>query len=336
MKRTISVLMLILLCITAFFGCTQKKIIPLEYTPEILINLEYPDKELVWAGRFETPSIESGFFLYSESKFFGVVYDHGIEVSPLKNDTTYFKFGDAYANEYIAKILKIKREKLREKFNLAVPRDKCFIWEDVELFHFYVDESNAYEEKPTEYAGKYVFIEYRDEDKKSYIKVLTPEEYGDSRPSDSICSSYTGRIGNVCYFTAGYYDLSTHEYKCYETESELPKYKMEVKSADRGVLNILRQDEILSGYLDDENLYYVNKYYYLNDRIYAAVVTGDNFESNYESSDLLIVMLDANTNKVLYAERFHSTNYYMGSRSSQHSMYVKGEDGLLYDPYISE
>ena len=145
-----------------------------------------------------------------------------------------------------------------------------------------------------------------------------------------------GRIGNVYYLCEGYYDLSTHTYKRYEKESELPKYEMRHFMSNKEILEIARQDKVLSGYLNDDNIYYAERYYRFNDRIYAAFVTGDNWYDEYNGSELLLVMLDADSNEVLYAEKYHSPNYYMGAATYVITMYRRGSDGCLYDPYIEE
>ena len=345
MKRILSLLVLGMMFFSVLTGCSRREIIPIEYTSEVLVDKELPDESLVWAGKFETPSNGMGLFPSSESRFFGIVEGQSIRTIELSREKEYIQpYGLTVANGYIAKFLKTSRKELRKKFNKALYRETCSIWEDVTLFHFYVDEENTYEEgKSTEYAGKYVFIEYREESGDVYMQAFTPEQYNNANRSHRIRSDYTGRIGDIYYLSSGYYDLSAHSYKCYESEADLPKYKMESGISYRELLDVLRQDEVLAEHLNDEYLYNVDKYYILNDRIYAAFVTGANEHyqedggyDKYEGSTLILVMLDAENYEVLYAEKYHSTNYYMGARSYTISMYQKGEDGFLYDPYIVE
>lgn len=344
MKRIISMLLFSLICFPIFSGCSKREVISMEYTSEILVDKEMPEDELVWAGRFVTPRIGAGLLPYSESEFFGIIDQHNIKTVPTwKEEKKHFKLAYPYANDYIAELTRIKREKLREKFNIVIPRENAYIWKDVSFFHFYVREDDVYEERPTEYAGKYVFIEYSEKEEKVYTSLLPPEEYS----KNSIHSDYVGRIGNIVYFESGLYDLTTHKYICYESEAELPPYKIESSKRHKEILDILRQNEILAELLNDDSVYYADRYYLMNDRIYVAFVIGESYHyepdggyEEYEGSDLLLVMLDADTYELLYAKKFHSKNYYMGNPSAGPSgiinMYRKGSDGLLYDLYILE
>ena len=245
MKRILLLLILTVMCLSVFIGCREREIIPIEYSYEVLVDKERPDESLAWAGRFETPSNGMGLFPSSESRFFGIVEGESLQTIELSREKEYIQpYGLTVANGYIASFMNISRKELRKKFNKALYRETCSIWEDVTLFHFYVDENNTYEEgKSTEYAGKYVFIEYRAGNGKVYMQVLTPEQYKNTNRSHSIISGYTGRIGNIYYLSRGYYDLSAHSYKCYESEADLPKYKMESGKGYRELLDILRQDE---------------------------------------------------------------------------------------------
>lgn len=343
-KRIVSMLLLTLICLPIFSGCSEREVIPIEYTSEILVKKELPEDELVWAGRFVTPLSGVGLLPYSESDFLGIVGQHTIKTVPTwKEEKKYFKLAYPYANDYIADLTRIKREKLREKFNLVIRRENAYIWEDVSFFHFYVPEDDVYEERSTEYAGKYVFIEYSEKEETVYTSLLIPEEYS----KNGIQSDYVGRIGNIVYFESGFYDLVTHKYVCYESEAELPPYKFESSKRHKEIRDILRQNEILAELLNSDGVYSADRYYLMNDRIYAAFVIGESYHyepdggyEEYEGSDLLLVMLDADTYELLYAEKFHSKNYYMGNPSAGPSgiinMYRMGTDGLLYDLYILE
>ncbi|MBR7161824.1 MAG: hypothetical protein IKD07_05365, partial [Clostridia bacterium] len=313
-------------------GCFAKKTVPIEYTAQILVDRERPDEAFVWAGKFETPSKGGGGLplFYSDSEFFGVVSGQKIETVKMNEQDRYIK---PFASTELHELLGMKKDDLEKKFRLAIYPEKYSVWEDATLIHFLVPEDNVYEGEPTEYAGKYVFIEYREKEKQSYILAFTPEEYG-ATAEGQIKSAYTGRIGDICYFVSGYYDLSSHSYQRYETEDSLPCYPIESRENDAELLNVLKQDAVLSAHLQGKDLFAADRCYLLNDRIYAAFVSGVNEEEGYEGSELLLVMLDADTYEVLYAEKYSSSNYYMGARSAVIGMYRKGTDGYLYDPYV--
>ena len=174
------------------------------------------------------------------------------------------------------------------------------------------------------------------------LVMLLPCADQDSRWSASQQGGYQYLLSvanEVVYLSDGYYDLTEHTYKTYEDESELPKYRMDKQEADRNIRDILREDATLAEYLEGE-VYYADTSYRLNDRIYASLVIGENVHDapieEYEGSTLLLVMLDADTYEVLYAEAYHSTNYYLGAMSERIAMYRQGADGFLYDPYILE
>ena len=330
MKKMIVFFMAVLFGALIFSGCFEKEIIPIEYTSQVLVDKEQPDESFVWAGRFETPSKSDGLLLYSDSEFFGIVNNQTIQVIKTKHESQYIK---DFAKKDLFQLLNMKKDELAKKFWLAIYPEKYSVWEDVTLIHFFVPEDNAYQGEPTEYAGKYVFIEYREKEDQSYISAFTPEEYGVTA-ENQLKSAYTGRIGNVCYFGSGYYDLSSHRYHRYGEEGELPQYQMESRENDKEILDILRQNTVLSAHLQGKNLYGAERYYLLNDRIYAAFVIGAADDGSYQGSELLLVMLDAKDYEVLYAEKYSSTNYYMGARSDVIGMYRKGSDGYLYEPYI--
>ena len=336
MKKILSILLISVLALAILSGCQEREVIAFEYTAEILIDKERPDEKLVWAGRFETPRKSGGLLTYSDSRFFGIVDDHQIEVIKLSQEKNYFKPFESNVTANLAKLLGISREKLRAKFDVAVDEINIHRFEDVMLIHFSVPEDDVYNEKPTEYAGKYVFIENRNKEETSQIVAVAQNEYNDVNNPHRVRTACEGRIGNVYYLRDGYYDLSTHTYKRYEKESELPKYEMRHYMSDKEILEIARQDEVLSEYLNDDNIYHAERYYRFNDRIYAAFVTGDNWYDEYKGSDLLLVMLDADSNEVLYAKKYHSLNYYMGAATYVIAMYRRGSDGCLYEPYIEE
>lgn len=337
MKKRILPLIALLLTLFLLPACSEKELIPMEYTSDILIGTEAPDSTLVWAGIFATPASTDGLLSFSESMVFGIVDNHSIQTVSPREKGKYLAYSETYANDHLATLLGIKRERLREKFNLAIPKENAQIWEDTELFHFHIPEDNVYEVKPTEYAGKYVFIRYDKKEDKVYTRLLTPEEY---RGENDLRTDSRGRVGDVCYFEYGYYDLESDTYRCYETAADLPPVPIESNLADKELLEHLKQNEILAPHLTDDFLYYADRSYRLGNHLYAVLVSGDRHYdtpsdgyASYAGSELLLVMLDADSHEVLYAERFHSRNYYMGHTLSSFEtcLYRKGSDGLLYD-----
>lgn len=336
MKKIFGIVCVTVLVLAIFAGCEERETVTFEYTSEILVDKERPDEALVWAGKFETPRKSSGLLTYSDSRFFGIVDDHQIEVIKLSKEKNYFKPFASNVSGDLPKLLGISREEQREKFDISIDEINIHRFEDVMFIHFYVPEDDVYNDKPTEYAGRYVFIEYQNQEKNAYTVTVSMDEYSNVHDPHRVMSIYEGRIGNIYYFRDGYYDLSTHTYKCYANESELPKYKMQHFMSNKEILETARQNEVLAEYLNDDNLYYAERYYQFDDRIYAAFVTGSNWNEEYTGSDLLLVMLDADTGEVLYAEKYHSPNYYMGAATYVIAMYSRGADGCLYDPYIEE
>ena len=340
MKRIISLLLPMMLCLSVFSGCEDREIIPPEYTYELLVEKERPDESLVWAGKMETPRKFDRLSVYSESSFWGMLSQENIHVMQREQRKHINPHANGLVEDCIAKYYKIiTRSSKRKILDHYIADHNCLLWEDATLLHFYVPEDDSYDEEPTKFAGKYVFIEYRKREDKVYIQTLAPEEYHDGNDPFSVKSECEGRIGNIYYLSDGYYDLTEHTYKTYEDESELPKYRMDKQKDDRNIRDILREDVTLAEYLEGE-VYSADTSYRLNDRIYAAFVIGENAHDapieEYEGSSLLLVMLDADTYEVLYAEAYHSTNYYLGAMSERIAMYRQGADGFLYDPYILE
>ena len=175
MKRILSILIVLLLGISVFAGCSENEDIPLDYTSEVLIDKEHPDERLVWAGRIQTPTkgvsiLESA---SPKSKIFGIVGQGSIEVIDWNDRDEYVKSYDT--DDYdLHKILKMSKEEQLKKFNHAIYEDRGQYehWEDAVLFHLLVPDDNVYKEKPTEYAGKYLFIEYREKEDEVYIQTL--------------------------------------------------------------------------------------------------------------------------------------------------------------------
>ena len=342
MKRILMILCVLALCLSVFVGCSENEDIPLEYTSEVLIDKEHPDEYLVWAGRIQTPTkgvsiLESAF---PKSTIFGIVGQGHIDAIDWNDRDEYVKSYDT--DDYdLHKILKMSKEEQLKKFNHAIYKDRGQYehWEDAVLFHLFIPEDNVYKEKPTEYAGKYLFIEYREKDDEVYIQALTKEEY-EKTPNERIISNFKGRIGDIYYLTYGYYDLSQHKYKCYDEEAELPKYHkddaaLQINGYD--LYDLLRENEILLPHLPKQGVYNVENTYRVGDMIYISIAEDERYgedDPDYKSW-LMLLMLDADTYEVLYAEKYESTNYNLHG-SDTLILYQKGSDGFLYAPYIVE
>ena len=337
MKRIIFLFAMVAICLSVFVGCKGKENIPFEYTREILIDKELPDKSLVWAGVFETPIEGVGMFESPDDTFFGIVNHEGIrdikEVFSYEDGAYIIKTASF---DDVCKVLGISIEELCKKFYHVRNAHLAFIWEDVVLYHFEVSENNSFEGKPTEFAGKYVFIEYREKTEEVYIQTLSPEEYNGNTDASSITSSRKVRIGDRYYLSKGYYDFTDHIYKLYSDESELPKNNgfgfsdfesgnlFEILKADTRLWEEIAEDASICG-ID-----------YINNRIYTQIVSGnayyesENGELIYNGSERISVMLDAETHEILYAEKFYSPNYNIGIGLK---LYYMSDDGILYEPY---
>jgi len=359
MKRSVCLFLLILLCLSVLTGCFYKhEIIEIEYTHEILLDKERPDESFVWAGKFIIPPSSRGFLPVPKSNFWGIVEDgivlsveNGQKDEHIKSyvltdsfiSTTDNRVPLPKAEEAIADFLGISIEKLYSKFNMYLYRKNCMVWKDATLFHFFVPENNAYEAKETEYAGKYVFIEHIEKTDETHVLLLTPTEYGEEFFDEKTSQNTDGgeelpkRLGNRLYLTCGYYDLSDHSYNVYEDGFEMPEIILNTGINDDAFIQMLKENALLVPYPEEDVLSACRKCYRIGDRIYAAITLGEKYHEeesgSYGGSDLLLFMWDANTLEVLYAERYHSTNYYMGTEMM---MYQKGADNFLYDLYLEE
>lgn len=340
MKKSISIFVLMFLCMSIFAGCSLEpgQDVKIQYTSEILINKETPDSALVWAGVFQTPEKGDGLITSHDCDIFGVIEGQTVHIDDTANRENYYKYfapvnSMNLLNAYVAQWLNI--DSTLEKFSFTLERDKGYLWEDTALIHFYVPANDEYEGKPTEFAGKYIFIERKASEDKTYLLTLEDDEYHNYDQHTSYKSAYVGRIGDKFYVESGWYDLSTHTYQSYKSQDQLPKQKVEQGFSNWDLLKALKKDAAIAKYLMQKD-YYADSYCVLGDRTYAAFVIGHEHESSYEGSELLLVMLDTDTNEVLYVQRFRSKNYYWGTKGCIITMYRKGSDGLLYEPYIIE
>ncbi len=337
MKKIISVFLLMTLCLPVFSGCRapEKQDIPFEYSYKILVDKELPDQSLVWVGRIQTPTRGVSILEFPEDYFSGIVNSDGIHDFETYHGGVYYK--ETSLND-VCKALKISRKDLSKKFNTEIKSEDILNWEDVILYHFYVPEGNQSDGEPTEFAGKYVFIEYRGQEE-AYIQALPAEEYNDAYDPFSVYSSVRGRIGNRYYLSNGYYDLTEHKYKLYENKSEIPPYNGH-KRLLSGIelLEILKSDEALKEEIT-ERMYVQSDVHIMKDRIYMTIgrderyYDGEDDDRTYAGSVLLTVMLDADTYEILYAAKYHSTNYNIGRIFG---FYRMNKEGMLCDPYVSE
>lgn len=340
MKRIVSVLLLMFfsfLLIFSLVGCNslKKQDIPFDYTYEILIDKELPDQSLVWAGKIQTPTRGVSIIEFPEDYFNAIVTSDGIYDFTNYSDGVCCK---EYSLNDVCKALNISKKELSKKFNLAIQSQDVCVWEDVVLYNFYVPEENQLDGNKVEFAGKYVFIEYRGK-KEAYIQAISAEEYHDAQNPFSVQSSFGGRIENKFYLSNGYYDLIEHKYKLYEKESDIPPYNgHKTLLKDQHTLEILRANEILKEEID-ENMYILSDVHIIKDRKYlifgrdARYYDSVDNERTYEGSDLFVIMLDADTYEILYAAKYHSTNYNVGTNLG---FYRINSEGLLCEPYTHD
>ena len=329
------VVILILLCIYSLVGCSssKKQDIPFEYTYEILVDKELPNQSLVWAGKIEMPTRGVSIIEFPEDEFDGIVTNDGIY------DFKSYSGGvdcKKYSLNDVCNALNISKKELSKKFNMAIKAQDVCVWEDIVLYHFYVPEENQLDGNKVEFAGKFVFIEYRGKEE-AYIQAISAEEYHDAQNPFSIHSSFDGRIENKFYLSNGYYDLIEHKYKLYKSESDIPQYNgHKTLLKDQHALEILRANEILKEEIT-ENMYILSDVHIIKDRKYLIVGSDERYygsvdnERIYEGSELFVIMLDADTDEILYVAKYHSTNYNIGTNLG---FYRINSEGMLCDPYL--
>lgn len=335
MKKLVCLFLIMNVCLIVFSGCnsSKKQDIPFECTYEILIDKELPDQSLVWAGRIQTPTRGVSIIEFPEDYFNGIVTSNGIYDFTNYSDGVDYK---EYSLNDVCKALNISKKELSKKFNMAIQSQDVCVWEDVVLYHFYVPEENQLDGEKVEFAGKYVFIEYRGKEE-AYVQAISAEEYHDAYNPFSMHSSFGGRIENKFYLSNGYYDLIEHKYKLYENESKMPLYNgHKTLLNDQHSLEILRANEILKEEIT-ENMYILSNVHIIKDRIYLIVgwdaryYDGTDNDPTYEGSKLFVIMLDANTYEILYVAKYHSTNYNIGTNFG---FYRIDNEGMLCDPYV--
>lgn len=329
------VVILTLLFMFSLVGCnsSKKQDVPFEYTYEILVDKELPNQSLVWAGKIAMPTRGASIFEFPEDYFNGIVTYNGIH--DLKNYSGGVVFKEYSLND-VCKALNLSKKDLSKKFNMAIQSQDVSVWEDAVLYHFYVPEDNQLDGETTEFAGNFVFIEYRGK-KEAYIQAISAEEYHDSQNPFSIHSSNRGRIGNKFYLSNGYYDLAEHKYKRYENESEMPQYNgYKILLSDLKSLEVLKTDAALKEEFA-ENVYILSDVHIVKDRKYLIVgkearyYDGINEEHTYEGSELFVIMLDTDTYEILYVAKYHSSNYNIGTNLG---FYRLNNEGILCEPYL--
>ena len=329
------VVILILLCIYSLVGCSssKKQDIPFEYTYEILVDKELPNQSLVWAGKIEMPTRGVSIIEFPEDEFDGIVTNDGIY--DFKNYSGGVDWKKYSLND-VCNALNISKKELSKKFNMAIKAQDVCVWEDIVLYHFYVPEENQLDGNKVEFAGKFVFIEYRGKEE-AYIQAISAEEYHDAKTPFSIHSSFDGRIENKFYLSNGYYDLIEHKYKLYENESDIPQYNgHKILLSNPQSLEVLKADAVLKEEIDD-SMYILSDVHIIKDRKYLIVGRDARYygvvdnERIYEGSELFVIMLDADTDEILYVAKYHSTNYNIGTNLG---FYRINSEGMLCDPYL--
>ena len=338
MKRIISVLLMMFfsfLLIFSLVGCNslKKQDITFDYTYEILIDKELPDQSLVWAGKIEMPTRGVSIIELPEDEFNGIVFNDGIY------DFKSYSGGvdcKEYSLNDVCKALNISKKELSKKFNMAIKAQDVCVWEDIVLYHFYVPEENQLDGNKVEFASKYVFIEYRGKEE-AYMQAISAEEYHDAQNPFSIHSSNQGRIGDKFYLSNGYYDLAEHKYKLYENESDIPQYNgHKILLSNTQSLEVLKADAVLKEEID-ESMYILSDIHIIKDRKYLIVGRDARYYNvvdngrTYEGSELFVIMLDADTDEILYVAKYHSTNYNIGTNLG---FYRINSEGMLCVPYL--
>ena len=351
MKRIICMITCVcLICCILFTGCKKEEepIVPLNYYSAVLIQKELPDENLVWAGTLQAPEPNVFMNLGSpEYKLFGMVSPSHIDTVPTSQQAHYLTELDSDAlsammgwseEEYSTHI----RTAIQGKNRIYYQNEQYFVWEDVVLFHFYVN-SVTYKNRPVTYADKYLFCAYETATGESHILALTEEEY---QSFGKNTSTYHGRIGDRCYFSEGYYDLSTHSYTRYQSQSMLPEYispeiaepPTENQFVKYSLARILQADSRIQPYRKTSQVM-VPTVYQLGNRLYGLLVTGERCydetedgEKVYDGSQLWLIMADAQTLDLLYVEVFDMQNYW--ASNLYFGLYYKTEDGKLFDPML--
>lgn len=335
MKKLVLLFLMIIICLPIFSGCkvSEKADIPFEYTCEVLIDKELPDQSLVWAGKIQTPTQGAFIIEFSEDYFNGIVTSNGIY--DFSNYSEGVDYKEYFQND-VHKALNISKKELSKKFNMAIQSQDVCVWEDAILYHFYVPEENNIDGEKVEYAGKFVFIEYRGIDE-AYIQAISVEEYTDAHDPFKIHSVNRGRIGNRFYLSNGYYDLREHKYQLYENESDMPPYSGHKRLLSSSLsLELLKENSVLKEEIT-KNMYILSDVHIIKDKIYLIVGSDERYyyggedENVYGGSDLLTIMLDADTYEILYVAKYHSSNYNIGTNFG---FYQINKEGILCDPYV--
>ena len=302
MKKSISIFVLMFLCMSIFAGCSLEpgQDVKIQYTSEILINKETPDSALVWAGVFQTPEKGDGLITSHDCDIFGIIEGQTVHIDDTANRENYYKYfapvnSMNLLNAYVAQWLNI--DSTLEKFSFTLERDKGYLWEDTALIHFYVPANDEYEGKPTEFAGKYIFIERKASEDKTYLLTLEDDEYHNYDQHTSYKSAYVGRIGDKFYVESGWYDLSTHTYQSYKSQDQLPKQKVEQGFSNWDLLKALKKDAAIAKYLMQKDYYadtIINNVSYMN-----GIITNVLELSKLESGKIVPVKNVVNLNTLL-------------------------------------
>lgn len=312
MKRTVCLLLLTacLLSVLCFNGCgfIHRKPKEITYTSEIIINEEAMPDWLVWYSELKAPT-QGKMLETSKYETTAVISSDGIYEDIPNSEPTVQDFLGMTDEEYSADISWVGfRRYLR--------------YEDTTLYHFHVDSRASHNGQPTTYAGQFLLAE-----KCGNELYLTDVTGFQSKYS----TDYTGRIGSIYYFEKGYYDLTTHEAKPYESRDELPPMPPKEMDGETRLGEFLEEHETVGAYL--KGLYCMD-FRLMGDRLYAVMATENmHFQDDiedYAGENLYLVTIDIETERVLYLQKYHLDDYF--GRGS--TLYRMTDDRELLAPMV--
>lgn len=341
-------MLLTLLAVLSLCGCSTEKSEPPEinYTSEILINKEMPDKSLVWEADIEAPAKGDTILPIGEYSTYAHITSNGIKKSNRrygadmveKEPYTSSAFDGFFENTGLrgstSKALLKFLGMTQEEYDSSIGQ-----YVDMNNFEFYSDTSfdiikiskdgKVYPtDTPLKYAGKTLFIEY--DYNTTYITAVDSDEIDALKNSD-IKSTYEGRIGDKYYLSYGYYSFSKHTFLPYLSNALLPSVHLSEHSLDthdlyRIVLNDAKASEFISKDCYAQDIERIGDRYH--------VILGESNRycdkpiEEYEGSTLFYAIVDATTNEVVYLQKIFLKNYWEGNHFK---LYSVGDDGVPYD-----
>lgn len=309
----------------------------IEYETEVLYSEETPCEDICWSVELRSPYPKNDEEYY---KFYADVGAGGIfkrEKSEAEK-TGYEKF--------LLKKMKMSRSSFKRKYGLfpTVYEQDCFFYEDRTIFVIHGATSEEIENGNRmrtilieEHNGK-IYTHYFDEP-------YTSEEY---RAFADRCNvegfpNGNGRIGDIFYLRYRYYDLDTHEMKYYNGNTREHSSYADPRTA----YTSLCEQPISAKYFCADG--YESKYdvpnkglsgaeirgrkYFLFTTNNSAYIENENGEEKFRGNELYFVMTDAQTDRVLYIQRFYLKNYAAQTAPNyQAPLYIR-KNGKLYFCY---